>query len=234
VTHEELRDLLPAYALDALAPDEARAVEAHLATCAECQAELRGLRQVAAELGTGVPVVTPPAALRRQVIEAARPRARVIILPQRWGLALGAAAVAVIIALAGLGVALDRRLAAVQERLAAQEQTLALLASPSAKTAALAGTVPGNVRLVYDPERRQGALVVSDLRDPGANLVYQVWLIAGQQPESAGIFRPSPGRPLIIPLSADFLRYRLVAISIEPGPRGSPQPTTTPILSGTI
>ena len=227
MTHEELRDLLPAYALDALAPDEARAVEAHLATCAECQAELRGLRQVAAELGTGVPVVTPPAALRRQVIEAARPRARVIILPQRWGLALGAAAAAVIIVLAGLGVALDRRLAA-------QEQTLALLASPSAKTTVLAGTVPGNVRLVYDPERRQGALVVSDLRDPGANLVYQVWLIAGQQAESAGIFRPAPGRPLIIPLSADFLRYRLVAISVEPGPRGSPQPTTTPILSGTI
>lgn len=234
MTHEELRKWLPAHALDALAPDEAREVEAHLATCAACQAELRALRQVAAELGTGVPMVAPPAALRRQVMEAVRPRRRVITLPQRWGLALGAAAAAAIIVLAGLGVVLDRRLAAVQERLTAQEQTLALLASPSAKTAVLAGSVPANARLVYDPERRQGALVVSDLRDPGANLVYQIWLIAGQQPESAGIFRPAPGRPVIIPLAADFLRYKLVAISVEPGPRGSPQPTTTPILSGSI
>lgn len=231
MTHDELRELLPAYALDALEPDEKREVEAHLPTCAECPAELRALRQVAADLATAVPAVAPPAALRRHVLAAVRPRPTPVLLP-RWG--LGAVAAVLIVALAGLGLSLNRRLVALQEQLAAQEQVLAILAGPSAKTAVLAGSVRGSVRLVYDPQRRQGALVVSDLPDPGANRVYQVWLIAGQQPESAGVFRPILGRPVIIPLSADFLRYKLVAISVEPGPQGSPQPTTTPVLSSTI
>lgn len=240
MTHDDLRELLPAYALDALTPEEAREVEAHLTTCEACPDELRVLRGVAAELGGAVAEAVPPAGLRAAVLEAIRPqaaerpRARLIAFPRGWAVGLAAAAAAVVVALAGIGVSLDRRLAALQERLAAQEAALALLTSPAAKTAVLAGTVPANVRLVYDPGRGQGALVVADLRDPGVEFVYQIWLIGGEEPVSAGIFRPTPGRPVIVPLATDFLRYRLVAISVERAPRGAPQPTTTPILSGTI
>ncbi len=234
MTHEELRALLPAYALDALAPDDVRAVEAHLPACPECLAEMTALWQVAAELAEAVPAEEPPAVVRRQILAVVRPQARILTLPRSWTVAATAAAAVLIIALTAVGVSLDRRLTALQERLLAQEQVLALLATPSSKTAALAGAVPANVRLIYDPERRQGALVVADLRDPGANLVYQVWLIAGEQPESAGVFRPVRGQAVIVPLRADFPRYRLVAISVEPGPQGSPRPTTTPILSGNL
>ncbi len=234
MTPEELRALLPAYALDALAPDDARVVETHLPGDPEGLAEMAALWKVAADLAEAVPAEEPPAVLRRQILAVVRPQARVLTLPRSWAVAATAAAAVLVIALAAVGVSLDRRLTALQERLLAQERVLALLATPSSKTAALAGTVPANVRLVYDPERRQGALVVADLRDPGANLVYQVWLIAGEQPESAGVFRPVPGQAVIVPLAADFPRYRLVAISVEPGPQGSPQPTTTPILSGNL
>lgn len=234
MTHADVRELLPAYALNALTPDEVRDVEAHLRTCEECPSELEALRRVAADLGGAVPMVTPPAALRAMILDAVRPRPRLITLPRGWALSLGAAAAAVVILLAWIGVTLTQRLAALDERLAAQEQTLALLASPSAKTAIFTGSVPAHVRLVYDPARKQGALVVTDLRDPGAALVYQVWLIAGQEPESAGIFRPAPGRPTIVPIAADFVRYQMVAISVERAPRGALRPTTTPILTGTI
>jgi anti-sigma factor RsiW len=44
VTHDELRDLLPGHALHALGHEDERAVEAHLATCAECRRELAALR----------------------------------------------------------------------------------------------------------------------------------------------------------------------------------------------
>jgi hypothetical protein len=48
---EHDRPSLAAYALGALDPEEARAVDAHLAGCAECQAELRELSELEAVLG---------------------------------------------------------------------------------------------------------------------------------------------------------------------------------------
>jgi anti-sigma factor RsiW len=50
MTHEELQSLLGAYAIDAVEPDEALAVEAHLAGCPRCRAEVAELREVAALL----------------------------------------------------------------------------------------------------------------------------------------------------------------------------------------
>lgn len=44
--HAEASELLGAYALDAVEPDEAEAVEAHLETCPRCRDELRSHREV--------------------------------------------------------------------------------------------------------------------------------------------------------------------------------------------
>jgi hypothetical protein len=44
--HEDAADLLGVYALDAVEPDEAAAIEAHLETCPRCRAELRNHREV--------------------------------------------------------------------------------------------------------------------------------------------------------------------------------------------
>jgi anti-sigma factor RsiW len=46
ITHDEAAELLGAYALDAVEPDEAEAIEAHLETCPRCRDELRGHREV--------------------------------------------------------------------------------------------------------------------------------------------------------------------------------------------
>ena len=56
LTHEELADLLGAYALDAVEPDERLAVEEHLVSCPRCAAEVAEHREVAAQLAnTGAP-----------------------------------------------------------------------------------------------------------------------------------------------------------------------------------
>jgi anti-sigma factor RsiW len=47
VPHEELAELLGAYALDALEPDETALIEAHLRDCPRCSAELARHREVA-------------------------------------------------------------------------------------------------------------------------------------------------------------------------------------------
>jgi anti-sigma factor RsiW len=51
MTHEQLRDLLPALSLGALDADERREVAAHVSTCAECAAELAALERVVDGIG---------------------------------------------------------------------------------------------------------------------------------------------------------------------------------------
>ena len=234
MTHEEARDLIPGYAVDALEPEEAARVEAHLLSCGDCRGELAVLRDAAASLATGVAQTAPPPEMRNRIIRATGGQGRRMSSSQRGWIIGMAVAAGLIILLGGIDVVLQQRLATVNARLAAQTQALALLANPSARTVALAGTASGAVRLVFDPSSRVGVLVASGLRDPGRNLVYQLWLVAGQAPESAGVFRPAPDEPTIVTVVADFNKYHAIAISVEQAPAGAPRPTTTPILTGVI
>lgn len=240
MTHEELRDLVPAYAVDALEPDEARALEAHLQECEACREELTRLQEVAAELATGVAAVEPPSWLRGQVLSAARPRPAAVP-PRLWQLGLAAAAALILVLGGGLLAEYQRvrvltaQVGLLSSRVATQERVLAVLSSPTGRTTTLTGSVQANVHFMYDRATGQGALVATDLRDPGARFVYQLWLMAGQEPESMGVFRPAAGQAIVIPVNVDFRRYQAVAISVEQGPQGSAAgPTSAPILVATI
>jgi hypothetical protein len=82
--HEEFEEAVASYAIDALDPSEARAFEAHLASCARCQAELADLRRVVAGIGmTGEPIA-PPAPLKARTIARAtgRPEATLRFEPR--------------------------------------------------------------------------------------------------------------------------------------------------------
>src|SRR3712207_3607368 len=93
-----IRPLLSAYMDNDLTPDELRAVQAHVAGCAECAATLAEYRQLRS-LVRALPQPTPPPALRQSVFAKATPayrrRAFFFDLGQR-GLAYGALAVAVL------------------------------------------------------------------------------------------------------------------------------------------
>jgi anti-sigma factor RsiW len=69
--HEEFEDAVASYAIDALDPVEARAFEAHLSTCARCQAELAELRRVVAGIGMTAEPMTPPAPLKARTLSRA-------------------------------------------------------------------------------------------------------------------------------------------------------------------
>jgi anti-sigma-K factor RskA len=71
INHDAWRDEAGLYALGALAGKERDAFEAHLATCAECAAEVRALEGVVTALPHALPQVDPPAALRARVLTAA-------------------------------------------------------------------------------------------------------------------------------------------------------------------
>ena len=68
VNCEPFRDLLPCYALDALDPDESRAVEAHVRSCTDCQAALREYSTVSDGLMFAMPCQPPPPRVRARLI----------------------------------------------------------------------------------------------------------------------------------------------------------------------
>ena len=52
--HTDVEGLLGAYALDAVDPEETERIEAHLADCPRCRAEVDRHREVAAAIGNSV------------------------------------------------------------------------------------------------------------------------------------------------------------------------------------
>ena len=71
MTCDDVRDLAPAFVLDALESEEADAVREHLATCAEPHPEFAELGSVVPALLETVDLVEPPAALRGRIMAAA-------------------------------------------------------------------------------------------------------------------------------------------------------------------
>ncbi len=66
--HDDIRDLLGAYALDALTVEERDEVDSHLSNCATCPAEAADLRSAADGLALLVAEREPPAALRTRLV----------------------------------------------------------------------------------------------------------------------------------------------------------------------
>ncbi len=81
--HEEVQELLPWFVNGALAHDEVALIEAHLADCAECQAELAAERQLAAAIESS-PIDSEAAweRMERRLEAAARPQFRAF--PSLW------------------------------------------------------------------------------------------------------------------------------------------------------
>src|SRR5919106_3205950 len=69
--HDEVRDLLGAYALGAVEPDEAAVIRAHLLTCEECMSEADALASAATTLASAVEPEEPPAGVASRVVAAA-------------------------------------------------------------------------------------------------------------------------------------------------------------------
>lgn len=70
--HEDYKEMIAAHALHSLDAAEARELESHLATCAECRAELDAWQDVSASLVYAAPLAEPSAELRSRILESVR------------------------------------------------------------------------------------------------------------------------------------------------------------------
>lgn len=245
MTCAEAEELLGAYTLDALPEGERARVQEHLLTCSEHRDAVEELRQVTPLLALTVEERDASPELRRRILDAVRrepqapaaagPEDRTgapetpgrIVVPgpafrRRWQwrprMVATAAAAALLLLAAGVG--------------------LGRLTSPTAPTQQLVTwTFSGNslapdarARLVYFKDQQQAVVDVTGLPALSPGQVYELWLFKDGKPIDAGVASTNGG--LVARLNRNLGEYSQIAITIEPGEQ--PQPTSSPILLGTL
>ncbi len=232
-TTNDIHDLVAAYALDALDPDERAEFEHHLADCDRCSRELQELQGTAAALAWGVEGPDPPDRLRDRILEQARGEAQVVPFRRRRGWvtpALGIAAAAAACLAIGLGLwaaSLSSDLDRERDLSAAQAEALQVVGDPAAKVTPLKGA---EGTLVVGSSGR-AALVVCGLEPAPSGQTYEAWLIRGT-PVPAGLFEASD-TCTAVPLDRTAASGATVAVTREPED-GSDQPTSEPIFSAQV
>ena len=241
---EHVDNLIDAYALGALEPDEVALVETHLQTCDACRALLEQVRAVSDGLLLAVPVATPPASLRASILsriheiheeaasqQPARPSAQQTpttdsARPGRMGRLLRS--------LFG-GDAPD-----IQDIQDSAADTLLrdLLLDPAVTIRPISATEATShaaARFIGAPTRHEGIVLAQGLRPLDAAHAYQVWLLRGDQPQPNNLFAVDrTGRGIgIVRAGEAVLGFDVLAITPEPA-GGSPSPTGAIVLAGAL
>ncbi len=261
--HEAFAEAAAAYALGALDASERASVEAHLATCAICRADVESYRQVSDAMGAAIAPVAPPPALKARVIANARLAPSAVKRPARSS-GLWLAAAASLALHVGLGYyawsirtqlttasELAARATAYAERLRtelAQQRNEAAMGSRIAEVLSSPDVVRIELRAAKNGFPGQGLGYWSRSRGmwfsadtmpaPAPGRTYQLWLVAqGQPPISAGLL-PLDARgsiAMVRPPAAETIpgRSELTLAVTEEPAGGSPGPTTPILLAGT-
>lgn len=222
--------LIGAYAVDAVTPEERGAVEAYLRDHPEALDEVLSLQEAAATLPA--PELTPPAHVRSELLaQVARTRPLPPVVPvaaersqtpraaRRAILWLGAAAAAIVIAVAGVRIASDdagSMPAPVAEVMHADDARESVIDMGEHKI-----TVTRSMGM-------DKAVVTSTTmgRAPDG-MAYQMWVKDSSGKMVSGGLLPEPEKdgPIAMPLHGDAGTAREVAVSMEPA-GGSAQPTS--------
>jgi anti-sigma factor RsiW len=210
--HEELQELMGAYALDAVDADERVQVEDHLRTCPRCRAEVADYREVAAYLAQSG--AAAPEGLWDRIagaLEEAPPQLRLSVVPneaapdtpspkgvRRWlnvrTLAVAAAIVVIAGVIGTLGFAVRDQRHRIDDLQQGRDLAAAAdvaFADPSAKTAELRteGGAIGAVAVVRP--NGEGYLLARNLPVLDQR-VYQLWGVTGKTAVSLGVMGRDP------------------------------------------
>ena len=224
-SHEEMRELVAAYVLGAVPPEEGPFIRAHISTCDECMAEADRYSEIAASLALAVDSEPLPKDFADRVLAAAtenRPEQTPARKPSRFRLSLPALAggLAVLLAFAVMTTALIQTNGDLRR---ADKALTALVHSEGVLELQGAGAV---ARVV--PTASETYLIVAGLQEAPANHTYQLWFMDGTTPISAGVFDVSGGLA-IVEVDRSIEGFDGAAVTIEPA-GGSTEPTSTPIM----
>lgn len=214
----EVLELAVPYALHSVSDAERVAIDRQLAVAPSTVAEafgdeVRAARETMAAVSAAT-AVEPPRQLRARVLAAvmAGPGRRA-----RWRPAVAAAAAAIVVGLGAFGVGVTLR------------PTAAPTVAEQVLTAGDVRTVSGSLgagtaTVTFSRDRNAGVLVMNDVLPPKSDTVYQMWLLNGAGPTSAGTMDTAAVAPSTTAVIGDLGDSTALAFTVEPG-TGSPQPT---------
>jgi anti-sigma-K factor RskA len=229
MSHDEIQDLLGAFALDAVDADEARAVEDHLRECARCRAEVAEHREAAAFLAHAGEDA-PPALWDRiaSTIDDDAPAGVVPLAPKlgsrggSWTRRRSLPAAVVGIAAAAVIAVLGFQLREQDQRMDEMEAALRVPEGEVVELTGDAGTVP----VVMNGDRAW--LLAGALDELPDGRTYQLWGLAGDELVSVAVLGRDPGT-----MAFDADGYALLAITEEDAP-GVVQSANDPVAAGEL
>lgn len=234
----EPRDLAAAYVLDALDPADARAFEAQLALSAELRKEVTELREAAALIPLSAPSVPrDDAALKARLLSRVRgASAGALRSPRRsvWMAWVGWAAAAALAVVAGLQWF---RASSLSEQLARREATLDEILEPSTQLILLTATGerPPGIQLFWNKAGGRVVLHAFNLPPAAQGRAYQLWFLRDGAPVPGGTFNSDPDGHALVTVAGPPADLTLIGAAVTDEPAGgSAQPTTTPVVVGTI
>ena len=243
--------LLGAAAFGTLSAEEGRELQAYLATSEVARAELAQLRIIAGDLSLLVDEREPSPDVRRRIEQAimagsragrrqvaaplapttgsgsvrpleisSQPSPTPISKAPGWRNYIWAAAASLLIAVLA-GVMLDRIFLQETDDDLDGRQTIAYELTLPAPPPDL------SAELTYDPDRQLFVLETENMPDAPEGQIYQIWLIDADGPKPVGMMARNDSS---VAVAANRDDYATFAITVEPGPIGSPAPTTDPFF----
>ena len=261
MTHQQASELLAVFALDAVDSDEQELIEAHLAECPRCRAELDAHRDVAAALGNSVeqlpeglwssiasrlparPAEEPPP-MPTLVREGSAPEERSAMRFRTPSPAPRRASRGRLFSVASLAVAAVAVAAVLGVNLVHANDQISSLHQSSPASAVAALKVPGHkvvdaesarhvelARFVVVPSSGQGYLLTSNLPTLPSAETYQLWGVINGQAISLGLLGQDPHGAAFT--WGGSSHPSKLGITVEPA-GGSVVPTGSMLAVGTV
>jgi anti-sigma-K factor RskA len=222
---DDLLVMATPYALHAMPQSDVDDIDRQLAHAPESVAtafanEVRAVREARALVSAST-AAEPPAQLRDRVLTAVDGGRVIELHPRstrtRTAVIAVAAALAFGLGAAGIGFAVRP-----EPKPTAAEQ---IFDAPDVRT--VSGDIPtgGTATVVFSRERNAGVLVMNNVAPPKPGTVYQMWLVGGHGPESAGTMDAAAVAPSTTAVLPDLGDSSSLAFTVEPS-GGSTSPTT--------
>ena len=240
---DHIVDLLAAYALGALDAGEVEQVQAHLAGCASCQAELREIEAVTNDLPLALAEIEPPPSLQQQLMARVAPPQTITepapeptfwqqitaVFQQNKAFAYSQVAlIALVLVLLAGTLLLWQQV----NELSSGPQPGRLQAVHLVST----GIIPdADGYITVSGDGLSGAIILDKVPELDEEQIYQLWLVKDGERVSAALISVDEleygGGRVRAPES--LFNYELAEVTIETA-EGSPQPTTEVILSAPL
>ena len=228
--HEEVWEMIPAYVLGAVPAEEMPLIRAHILSCDECMAEADRFADTTSALALSVDAAPLPAGLTERIMAAATGSTEAVGAPieikrrrfaLRWSLVPTAAFLALVLAVVAVSVSLRDA----NEAIDRQERAIAAIIQGH-RGIDMRG--PDAVATLV-PTDSGSLFVASGLDDAPDDKTYQLWLIDGEVPTSAGTFDVEDGL-VMFETSKTITGFTGAAVTIEPD-GGSPGPTGVQVVN---